>query len=164
MTIPSYFSSLWTYNFDHKMLLQFLKSRGSAFLLRKANGLCQTQRPSVYQLQEKSFSKLSEFNWPMATSCVQNGIGKFPPHWRNNFYDRPMSGQVVQIHQGDKRRYFFSKFDQFVTLRLKTRKTNVNHTKLPIVIIATQQQNCPLTAFCKLLFKDLKKADEQFFS
>lgn len=50
---------------------------------------------------------------------------------------------------------YFSEFDQFVTLKLKTSKTYVNHTGVLIVMEATHQPNCPMTTLCKLFFKDL---------
>ena len=57
-----------------------------------------------------------------------------------------------------------SEFEQFVMLRLKTSKTDVNHTGVLIVIGATHQQNCPMTVLRKLFFKDSKPADASLFS
>ncbi len=44
-------------------------------------------------------------------------------------------------------------------LKLKTNKTKVNYTEVLIVIGVPHQQNCPMTALCKLSFRDLKPAD-----
>lgn len=54
---------------------------------------------------------------------------------------------------------FFSKFDQFVTLRLNTNKTNLNHVGILIVMIQNRSKialrqyfaNCTLFMFCLLI-------------
>ncbi len=52
-----------------------------------------------------------------------------------------------------------SEFDQILMLRLKTSKTDINHTGLLIVFQIPHQQNFPKTSFCKLSLKDSKIAD-----
>ncbi len=47
-----------------------------------------------------------------------------------------------------------SEFDQFVTLKLKTRKTSVNHTRVLIEIEAKHQQNCLVMSLRKLFFQE----------
>ncbi len=62
------------------------------------------------------------------------------------------------------RAHLSSEFDQFVTLRLKTSKTDLNHTGVLIVIMESHQQTCLVIALCKLFFRDLKPADAPIFS
>ncbi len=57
----------------------------------------------------------------------------------------------------------FLEFDQFVMLRYKTSKTNVNHTSVLIFIEAKHQQYRPEIAFCKLFFMDPAPADPPIF-
>lgn len=59
---------------------------------------------------------------------------------------------------------FFSEFDQFVTLRLKTSKNDVNYTRILIVIRETHQQNRLLMTFCKLFLLNPKLTDTLLFS
>lgn len=59
---------------------------------------------------------------------------------------------------------FFLAFDQIVTLRFKTSKSDVNHTRVFLFIEVKYKQNCSLTIFCKLFFKDLKRGDLPLFS
>lgn len=49
-------------------------------------------------------------------------------------------------------------------MKLKTSKTDVNYIGVIIVIWETHQQNCLLTIFCRLFFRDPSPADEPFFS
>lgn len=58
---------------------------------------------------------------------------------------------------------FFSEIDMLVMLRLKTSKTNINYTRILIVIRAINKQNHLMTAFYKLFFKDFKLANASFF-
>lgn len=57
----------------------------------------------------------------------------------------------------------FMEFDQFVTLRYKTSKTNFNHTSVLIFIEVKHQQHHPVIAFCKLFFMDPEPADPPIF-
>ncbi len=59
---------------------------------------------------------------------------------------------------------FLLEFNQFVPLKLKTSKTDVNHTGRLIVMEAVYQQHCLVTVFCKLFFKDPKLANTPLFS
>ncbi len=54
--------------------------------------------------------------------------------------------------------------NQSVTLRLKTSKTDINHTKVLIVTWATDWQNCPVTDFYNFFFSDLKQGYVPLFS
>ncbi len=59
---------------------------------------------------------------------------------------------------------FFSEFDQFVTLRLKTSKNDVDYTRILIVVRETHQQNRLLMTFCKLFLWNAKLTDALLFS
>lgn len=63
-----------------------------------------------------------------------------------------------------KANIFFFEFEQFVTLRLKTSKTDINDTGVPIVVKEIHQQNGPLTTLCKLFFRNLQPADTPLFN
>ena len=58
----------------------------------------------------------------------------------------------------------FSKFYQFVMFRLKSDKTDINHTRVFTVIGVGNEPHCPLMTLSKLIFRDFHLADILYFS
>ena len=58
----------------------------------------------------------------------------------------------------------FSENDQNVVLRLKRSKTDVKHTGVEIIIAATNDSLCPLSALCKLFMLDPQPNNAPLFS
>lgn len=58
----------------------------------------------------------------------------------------------------------FSEHDQYVTLRLKKSKTDVNHTGALIMLAKTQDPTCPVTALRALFTRDPQPAYAPLFS
>ena len=59
---------------------------------------------------------------------------------------------------------FFFKFDQIVTLRLKTSKTDTNNIKTLKFIGTEYKKNCPFTVLCILFFTNFLSANAPLFS
>ncbi len=94
--------------------------------------------------------------------------------WRSKYYQknlyalakwnsRSTSVLILQKHQGDKSRYISSEFDQFVKLRIKTNKTDVNNSWLLYSLGQNTNEIEIWLFFCKLYFKYPKLSDAQHF-
>ena len=57
----------------------------------------------------------------------------------------------------------FSEGDQYAILRLKQSKTDVEHTGVQIILAATGEPTCPVSALRRLFIQDPRPADAPLF-
>ncbi len=57
----------------------------------------------------------------------------------------------------------FLQNDQYVVLRLKRSMTDIQYTKVEIIIAATNNASCPISALCQLFMLDLQPNNTPLF-
>lgn len=140
-TVLSFFLLLWVYYVVHKIPLQTFERLRLSHLIKRGQRSFFNTKTVFLPVTREIFLKTTRHKLTIVDELSINA--EFKVEWVGFIHIGKISFTAAQQEAlslkklENKNWYFFPRFDQFVTWRLKTSKTDVNYTGLLIVIGTT---------------------------
>lgn len=158
-TVESYLSALKSYHIDRNLPTDAFSSLRIKRILGGARSLFpqikKERLPITKDILEKITSvvpiSIEDHNIDTAFKVAWAGFLRMGEFTYTNAESQARTFADTKLTRSD---ITFSKGDQHTILRLKRNKTDVNHTGVEIILAATHDKNCPVTALRTLFIRD----------
>ena len=158
-TVESYLSALKSYHVDRNLSTDVFSSLRIKRILSGARSLFpqikKERLPITKDILEKITSvvpiSIEDLNIDTAFKVAWAGFLRMGEFTYTNAESQARTFANTRLTRSD---ITFSEGDQHAILRLKRSKTDVNHTGVEIILAATEDKTCPVTALRTLFIRD----------
>ncbi len=160
---------LWAYHIHIRVLLPLIERPRFSFFITGDKWFLPCTKADRFSITKKIHLKITRYQLINEDKLDINGILKveyegFIHIGKITFKAAQLAAPSFNDIKVTRIDIFFSKFYQFVMLRLKSDKTDINYIRVFTVIGVGNEPHCPLMTLSELIFRDFHLADIPYFS
>ena len=166
--IASYLLALKFYYIDRQLSLKSFDDPWIALIIKGGKWLFPSKKKNRLPITKDIFKKIT-IEAPLTVNNL-NIDTTFKVAWAGFMQLGKITYTVAEAKKAlfkdirlTKSDISFAKGDQYAILRLKQSKTNVDHTGVQIMLAATGEPTCPVSALRRLFIQNLRLAEAPLF-